>query len=558
MGGGILNGVILGLVVSGVVLAALSLSTALPDDPGAAMLADAGHEAVAPVAPEAADRDADPLVTPPAGDTSPAAAANAPEPMQAAEATPAPAASAAPEADRVAAPPMPEGATPAPGPAPRSAVTGAGAGAVALGVPATPDPPPSLPRIDMQPSSASPAVPAAAPLRDSAPGGSEPAAAPSVEIAIVPDSPAATAPATAPSPRFSAVADASAGGAPPRRLQPAQGLDTLAAVDTALPPAPMPVPAPDWVDPAEPTPAAPAVPDEASPDPEPMPVTPRRLPQVAGPDDAPLPAAPEMAPRLPQVGLPMAPEADAAAGPEVEDAPADLAVVEPAPPNALRDNAAAFDAPEGGALLAIVLIDDPDSPLDPAVFRGFTFPVSFAIDPLRPDAAARASALRAAGYEVVILGAGAIPPGAAPSDVEVALAVARETMPQAVALMDDPASRIQADRPVLDATVDALAETGHGLIAFPRGLNAAEQTARRTGVPAATVFRLLDDADQRAPLITRYLGRAAFAATQEGAVVVVGHTRPDTVTALFSWALGGRTEGVALAPVSAVLTRLSE
>jgi hypothetical protein len=39
---------------------------------------------------------------------------------------------------------------------------------------------------------------------------------------------------------------------------------------------------------------------------------------------------------------------------------------------------------------------------------------------------------------------------------------------------------------------------------------------------------------------------------------VAGRTRPDTVTALFSWALGDRNEGVAIAPLSAVLQRLGE
>jgi polysaccharide deacetylase 2 family uncharacterized protein YibQ len=292
------------------------------------------------------------------------------------------------------------------------------------------------------------------------------------------------------------------------------------------------------------------------PDPATDPAPVRRLPQVTGPEDAPLPAAPEGTSRLPQAGVPMAP--DAAAGPAIEETAAPEDLPEPAPPSALRDNAAPFEAPEGSALLAIVLIDDPDGAVDPAVLDSLPFPLSFAIDPMRPDAAARAAALRADGHEVVILGAGAIPPGAAPSDVEVALAVARETMPQAVALMDDPASRIQADRPVLDATVAALADSGHGLIAFPRGLNAAEQSARRAEVPAATVFRLLDDQDQSAEVITRFLGRAAVAAVQEGAVVVVGRTRPETVTALASWAASGRSEGVAIAPVSAVLLRLGE
>jgi polysaccharide deacetylase 2 family uncharacterized protein YibQ len=561
MGGGVLNGVILGLVVSGVVLAALSLSTSLPDRPGAPPPAGTGQEATAPVAPDAAEADADPLATPAGAETSPEAATTAPDPTRAAETTAEP--SNVPAEDRPVDLRVPEPNTPAPGLAPRPSVTGAETDAITLGAPAAPDQAPGLPRIETQPSPASPIGPSAAPARDSAPGFSAPsAAAPSGEIAITPDSPAQAPPATAPSPRFSAATDASAGGAPPRRLQPPQGLDRLATVDT-VPPAPFAT-APGAVDPLMPAPA----PDVAGADPaggmamDPdraaVPSLARRLPQVTAPEGAPVPAVPEVASGLPQAGVPMAPEAGVAPGsaPDavaaLEDAP------EPAPPNALRDNAAPFEAPEGSALLAIVLIDEPDSALDPTVLNSVSFPVSFAIDPMRPDAAARAAALRELGREVVILGAGTIPPGAAPSDVEVALAVARETMPQAVALMDDPASRIQADRPVLDATVAALADSGHGLIAFPRGLNAAEQSARRAEVPMATVFRLLDDQDQSAALITRGLGRAAVAAGQEGAVVVVGHTRPDTVTALVSWASSGRAEGVAIAPVSAVLLRAGE
>ncbi len=247
-----------------------------------------------------------------------------------------------------------------------------------------------------------------------------------------------------------------------------------------------------------------------------------------------------MTSRLPQVAVP---------------AP-DLAP--PVAPNALRDNAVAFDAPIGTALMAVILIDDPTSPLDPAALAGLSFPITLAIDPLRGDAADRAAAFRAAGHEVMILGAVAIAPGAGAADVAVAIEAARTTLPQAVALMDDPEGRIQSDRPVLEAAVAALAETGHGLITFPRGLNAAQDTARRADVPAGTAFRLLDDEDQRAPVITRYLSRAAFAAAQEGTVIVVGRSRPDTVEAVFSWALGGRSEGVALAPVSAVLRALAE
>ena len=216
--------------------------------------------------------------------------------------------------------------------------------------------------------------------------------------------------------------------------------------------------------------------------------------------------------------------------------------------------AAPFDATETRPLLAIVLIDAPDSPLDLAALTGFSFPVAFAIDPLLPDAAARAAAFRAEGFEVVML-ASAIPAGATATDTEVALGGGFAMLPEAVALLDTDTNRVQGDSPVLAAVVAALAATGHGLVSYPRGLNVAEQSAARADVPAATLFRVLDTDRERETVITRYLSRAAFAATQEGAVIIVGHTYPDTVAALYSWALGDRSEGVAIAPLSAVLTR---
>jgi hypothetical protein len=263
--------------------------------------------------------------------------------------------------------------------------------------------------------------------------------------------------------------------------------------------------------------------------------------------------------RLPQIGAIAAPEAADAAGTQTPEAetplPDALETVEDLP--AIQRYAADFDAAETRPLMAVVLIDDPETPMDLETLAGFSFPVAFAVDPLAPGAEARAAAFRSNGFEVVILGS-VIVDGATATDVEVALAGAQEILPEAVAVMDTPAGRIQGDRPVLDATVAALSRSGHGLVAFPRGLNAAEQTAAREGVPGATVFRSLDDEDQRATVITRFLSRAAFAAAQEGTVIVVGRTRPDTVTALFSWALSGRTEAVALAPLSATLLRSIE
>jgi polysaccharide deacetylase 2 family uncharacterized protein YibQ len=77
--------------------------------------------------------------------------------------------------------------------------------------------------------------------------------------------------------------------------------------------------------------------------------------------------------------------------------------------------------------------------------------------------------------------------------------------------------------------------------------------ARREGLPAARIFRSLDDDGESIPVIRRYLDRAAFKAAQEGRVVVIGTARPETVAGILEWTIEGRASSVALAPVSAVL-----
>jgi hypothetical protein len=552
MGGGVIGGFGLGLVMSAIVLAAVSLSTPLPDRGEGPAATEAPAEAAVEAAVEAATPEDAPD---PVADPAPEPAPEPATPPQRADEPPAgddaPQGAAAP----VEATPPAEAALPEP----PDAAEGTGP---ATAEPAEADPAPrvTLPRIEATPAKPAPGAPQGDDRAAQDPPSAVTLPAPSPEVAALPAQPGPEAVPPAPSPRFIPSTDAATPATLPRPLGPqaADGparADTASAPTPATPPrvtlpqvvAPEPGPEPEPV----PVPEAEAAP-QAEPEPEPetriAQAAPRRI-VVPQPGDAPAAGR-----SLPQVtaALPESAAASPAEPPEAEPVATD------ALPNALRDNAAAFDAPAGGALMAVVLIDAPDSPFAPELLGSLSFPVSFAIDPLRPDAAARAAELRAAGFEVVIYSDGLIPEGAAPMDVETALAAARETLPQAVALMDRPDSRIQGDRPVLDATVAALADSGHGLLAFPQGLNAAEQSARRAEVPAATIFRLLDDEDQRATVITRFLGRAGFAAGQDGAVVVVGRTRPDTVTALFSWALGARSEQVTLAPVSAVLQRLAE
>jgi len=318
---------------------------------------------------------------------------------------------------------------------------------------------------------------------------------------------------------------------------------------------------------ALPAPVAPTLPDTApAPQPEAMDslqaptggATPEPLTAPTGGIDAPLPSVAEEQPA--PLGLPQI-----ETGPEAQTEPAPLGrplqVLDPvdedaatAPRRAIDAFAAPFDAEDTRPLVAVVLIDDPSFALGRDALTRFDFPVAFAIDPRRPDAAEAAETYRAAGFEVLLY-ADLFDEDTAAEDIAALLASGFETLPEAVAVLDTAGEAIQGRREVLEQVVDVLAETGHGLLAYPRGLNAAEQTATRATVPAATLFREIDSEGERATVITRYLDRAAFAAGQEGAVIVVGHTYADTVTALFSWALGSRSEAVAMAPVSAVLTR---
>lgn len=341
---------------------------------------------------------------------------------------------------------------------------------------------------------------------------------------------------------------------PPDDTEPAlPGLDTAPAVPPqavtslptpATPPVPESTPAPQpqatvtlegpgaapAVEPIAGTPAASPAPQAAEEQPERL-----GLPQIETDPDAQTEPAPLGRPLQP-VGASTQDEAGTGSG------------------RAIDLFAAPFAADETRPLMAVILIDDPSYQLGAEALERIDFPVTFAIDPRRPGATDAAAAYRAAGFEVMLMGE-VFTEDTRAEDVSDILERGFATLPEAVAVLDTANEAIQGRREVLDGVVTALAESGHGLVAFPRGLPVAEQSADRQGVPAATLFREIDSEGERATVITRYLDRAAFAAAQEGAVIVVGHTYADTVTALFSWALGSRSESVALAPVSAVLTR---
>jgi polysaccharide deacetylase 2 family uncharacterized protein YibQ len=188
-----------------------------------------------------------------------------------------------------------------------------------------------------------------------------------------------------------------------------------------------------------------------------------------------------------------------------------------------------------------------------AALRSFPYPLSFAVDSTLPNAAERVKIYREAGFEVLALVD--LPEGAQPSDAETAFAATLDRIGPVVGVLEGTESGFQGSRALADQVTDILAQSGHGLVTQDKGLNTMPKLARKAGVPADPVFRDFDSKYQTARVIRRFLDQAAFRAGQEGAVIMLGRLRPDTISALLLWGLQDRASDVALVPISAVLLR---
>lgn len=347
------------------------------------------------------------------------------------------------------------------------------------------------------------------------------------------DSPAPAAPVlAAPTVPGTEAAPRAADLPPPPAVTPPEG-------EALLQPAPEPAPEPKS-DSAERAQAL------AEPDTPPASVVP-------GLDD---PSAGVVTNRLPRIGAATpepAPEITADVGPMVED----MVVSDPVldtdlPP--LQRYARVFAGAAGKPLFAILLQDTGADDVNRQELAALAIPLTIVIDPLSDGAADRAAIWRAGGQEVVMAASG-IPAGAQASDLEQTFQALAEALPEAVAVIDPDGATFQDNRPLATQVVPILAGQGRGLVTFDRGLNAADQVARRENLGAATIFRRLDGDNEDAPVIRRYLDRAAFKAAQDGRVAVIGALRPETIAAILAWAVEGRSATVTLAPVSALMAR---
>jgi polysaccharide deacetylase 2 family uncharacterized protein YibQ len=211
-----------------------------------------------------------------------------------------------------------------------------------------------------------------------------------------------------------------------------------------------------------------------------------------------------------------------------------------------------FESEAGKPRFAILLMDIGAAGMARDELSKLPFAVTFVIDPAAPDAAQAAQDYRAAGQEVVIL-ATKMPEGATPADLEQSFQAMALILPETVAVLDAPRGGLQENRLLATQAIPILKAQGRAIVAYDRGLGAVNQVAERDGLAHALIFRDLDADGEDTPVIRRYLDRAAFKAAQEGQVLVIGQTRPETVAALLEWMVEGRAASVQLAPLTAVL-----
>ncbi|MEX0307708.1 MAG: divergent polysaccharide deacetylase family protein [Ruegeria sp.] len=216
----------------------------------------------------------------------------------------------------------------------------------------------------------------------------------------------------------------------------------------------------------------------------------------------------------------------------------------------IEDHAATFENPESKPLMSIILIDD-EGAFGAEALRDFPYPLSFAVSPSDPDAAEKMARHRAAGFEVLALID--MHEAASAQDAEVSLSVWLDQLPHTVGILEGIGTGIQGNRKLADQIAAIAGDTGRGLVTQDNGLNTVQKLAARNGVPSSVVFRDFDGAKQDPKIMRRFLDQAAFRAGQEGAVVMLGRLRPETISALLLWGLEDRGSRVAMAPISAVM-----
>lgn len=229
------------------------------------------------------------------------------------------------------------------------------------------------------------------------------------------------------------------------------------------------------------------------------------------------------------------------------------------PGKALTEFAAPFDGSDGKPLMAIVLIDEGESPFLRPGMAALNEPVTFGVRADLPDSDLVAGRYRESGFEVSAVtppeGALSLASADTPDAVVQTLAEVFRKVPAAASLMDAIGGPLPGDTDLARQVAQGLAVTGHGLLSHRgTGVTDLPTIAEAEGVPTEVIFRVIDDEPGSAS-ITQALEAALGDAERTGGAIIVGHVRQETVATLSQWMFGTSPQSVTIAPVSAVLTR---
>jgi len=208
-------------------------------------------------------------------------------------------------------------------------------------------------------------------------------------------------------------------------------------------------------------------------------------------------------------------------------------------------------------LMSIILLA---STVDQAeVLKGFSTPVTLAVESDNPAANEIISSYVAAGGEVVLMlpndGPNALQKGGNPSDVPAFLESTLSNIEGVLGVMESPDGNVNQDTRMMSAILAKLAQTGHAIMTVNGlGLNRTSILAQDAGVPATDISRVIDTADGTIAVV-RELDKLVLQLGDQRSVTVFAEATPDMLFALNFWLKSKKAEAVTIAPVSASILR---
>ncbi|WP_045389381.1 divergent polysaccharide deacetylase family protein [Falsirhodobacter sp. alg1] len=185
-------------------------------------------------------------------------------------------------------------------------------------------------------------------------------------------------------------------------------------------------------------------------------------------------------------------------------------------------------------VLSVILLDQGSA--DAEAIAALPFPLTIAL-PVRVEGVTAVADEYLRGHKEVMM--------LLDHSDEATMAFAERALPKAVAA-------IGRHGVLDDAMPAAVARQGRGVVLWGRTSDLAAHPAEEP-VHSASVFAELDGRGEDRASVMAALGRAALDAKVRGQSVVIGRARAETVEALRQWVATPQAQGVALAPVTAVL-----